>query len=105
GGDAEVAEGKHGGVGRRRIPGGEVDVGGLAGLLERIETLGDEIEDSGVVEVVPEHVIESFRKVGVFGIAGRGLEVGGGQAYALGGESCAAADPVLAHCRGQQNQR
>jgi hypothetical protein len=67
----------------------------LPGLLQRIKTLGDQIEDSGVVEVVPERVVEGLQQVGVAGVGGRWLEVGCGQAHALDAEAGAGANPVL----------
>ena len=102
GGRAQVAEGEHGGIGRRRIPRREVDFGWLPGYLQRIETLRNKIEDSGVVEIVPEHVVESLQQFGVLGVAGRGLEVGGGQAHSLDAEPGAGADPVLRGAGGRE---
>src|SRR5215469_1196396 len=49
---AQVAKGKHRGIDRCRTPGTEVDFGGLAGILQRIKTLGGDIEDASIVEVV-----------------------------------------------------
>ena len=72
-GDAEIAEGQHGGVGRRSVPQVERDFGGLAGHLQGIKALGDEFDYAGIIQVVPERVVEGFEQSGVLRVGVGGL--------------------------------
>src|SRR4051794_11057192 len=76
-GDCEVSEGDHCGIRRRRGPTSDLDISGRAELSERIEALRNHVEDSGLLEVVPENPIERF--VELSGVR-RALEVGDGDA-------------------------
>src|SRR5208282_3071995 len=62
------------------------------------------IEDSGVVEVVPERVVEGLQQFGVLGVGGRGFEAGCGEAHALDAEPGAGANPVLRGAGGRQQK-
>ncbi len=62
GGCREIAECQHGRVGRRRVPGREVHVRGLARDLQRIKALRDEFDYAGVVEIVPQRVVEGLSR-------------------------------------------
>ena len=77
--DSKVAEGQHGSVRRRRAPHLELDLGGLTWHLQRVKALGDQIEDAGIIEIVPQSVVKRFKKVSVFRILIGGLEVGNSQ--------------------------
>jgi hypothetical protein len=86
-GDTEIAEGQHGGVGRRRIPHSERHLGRLAGHLQWIKAFGDEFDDPGIIEVVPERIVESLKESSVLRIAVGRLKVGNREANLLNSES------------------
>ena len=96
GGHAQVAEGEHRGVWRRReFQSVALDFGRLSGNLHRVEALRNHIEDAGIVEIVPERVVESLEQVGVLGIWRRRFEVGRGETDLFDAKTGAGADPVL----------
>ena len=95
GGHAEVAEGEHGGIGRRRVPHAERDLGRLAGDLQGIKAFGDEFDHAGVIEIVPERVVESLKQRGVLRIGSGRLEVGNRQANFFYAQTRARAYPIL----------
>ena len=101
--DAQVPESQHGSVGRGRGPSVVLYLGGLAGNFERIETFGDQIEDAGIVEIVPQRLVEGFEEFGVFGILISRLEVGNGQADFLHAQAGTGANPVF--LLGQERKR
>jgi len=63
--------------------------------LQRIKALGDEFDDTGVVEVVPECVVESLKESGVLGIVVGGLEVRDGEEDLVYAKARASAYPIL----------
>src|SRR5437870_13670217 len=74
--DPKVAEGQHGSVCRGGAPDLELDFRGLAGYFKGIETFGDQVEDAGVIQIVPQGIVESVEQVDIFWIWRGGLEVG-----------------------------
>ncbi len=68
---------------------------GLPGSVERIKALRDQIEDAGVVEIVPQSVVESLQQVGILGVLGGRLEVRDGEADFFDAQAGAGANPVL----------
>ena len=95
GGDAKIAEGQHGGVRRRGVPDSEGDLGWLAGHLQGVEALGDEFDDAGIVQIVPESIVESLEQRVVLGIAVGRFEVRNGKADFFDAESGTGANPIL----------
>src|SRR5580700_268696 len=93
--DAEIAEGQHGGIRRRRVPDSECDLGRLPGSLQGIETLGDEFDHPGIVQVVPESVVESLEQRVVLRIAAGRLKVGNGKADFFDAQAGTGANPIL----------
>src|SRR5438552_10630894 len=91
----KVAECQHGGVGRGRIPGRKSDVRRLSRHLQWIETLGDHLDHSGIVQIVPQRVVESLQQGRVLRVAGGRLEVGNGESHLFGAQRGAGANPVL----------
>jgi hypothetical protein len=65
--------------------------------LQRIETLGDEFDYAGIIQIVPECVVESFQEFGVLRIAVGGFEIGNGKANFIYAQAGAGANPIL--CR------
>ena len=106
-GDGEISEGQHGGIGRRRVPDAEGDLGRLAGDLQGIKALGDQFDDAGVIEITPESIVEGLEQRGVLGIAGRGLEIGNREANFFDAEAGTGAHPILSERWGseQKNKR
>ena len=85
-GDAKRAKGHHGGVDRGGGPlGGAKFLTGLPGRGLRCHGLRDEVEDAGVGQVVVKDGVEGMLEGAVLGIGGAGLEVGYGDAGAVGG--------------------
>ena len=93
--DSEIAKGQHGGVGRWRVPDSEGNFGRIARDLQGIEAFRDQFDDAGVVEVVPECVVEGFQQGGVLRVRVRGLEVGDREADPFYAETGAGANPIL----------
>src|SRR5262249_13588044 len=87
-GNAKVAEGEHRGVGWWRTPRFELYVGRRADRAERIETFGDYIEDSGVIEIAEKCVVENSQQIVVLRILSGGLEIGYGNTDLLNSEAC-----------------
>src|SRR5271169_2967519 len=90
-----VAEGQHVGVGRRGVPVGQFDVLRSTGNGHRVEALRNRVEDAGRLEIVPQRDTKGRRQLLGFGIAGRCLEVGHGEANFLDAEAGASTDPIL----------
>ena len=78
--DAEVAEGHHGGGGRRGRPLLDVDLCGRAWDGLRQQALGDDVEDAGVGEIGEESCVEGVLQAVGLRIGGGGFEVGDGDA-------------------------
>src|SRR5207302_11347926 len=93
--DTQIAEYEHGSVWRGSVPGIELDVGRLTRLLQRIKTLRHQVEDPGVIQVIPERVIECLEEVGILGIVGGSFEIRHRQADLLHGQAGSRADPIL----------
>jgi len=53
---------------------------GLAGNLQRIEAFRNQFDYAGVVEIIPQRVIEGFKQGGILRIVRRRLKVCDGQA-------------------------
>ena len=85
------------GGGEFQIP--KCDFRRIARHLQGIETFRDQFDDAGVVEVVPEGVVESLQQRGVLGVAAGGLEIGNGEANFLYAQAGAGANPILSEDR------
>ena len=94
-GRAQVAERQHGGIGRRNVPQPESHLGGFARNLQRIEALGNQFDHAGVVQVVPERVVEGLEQRGVLRVAGGRLEIGNRKPDLLHPEARCPSYPIL----------
>ena len=101
-GHAQVAERQHGGIRRRRAPAFKLHIGRRAHLTERIKALRNHVEDAGIVQIVPQRVVEGLEQVGVLGVLGGSLEIGNRQADFFDTQSGAGANPVLGKTGAQQ---
>jgi hypothetical protein len=94
-GDAQISKHQHGSIRRGSVPSVELDVRGLARLLQRIKTLRDQVENSGVVQVIPERVVECLKEVWILGVVSRRLEIRDSQPDFFYRQAGARADPIL----------
>ena len=67
-GHAQIAERQHGRIRRRRIPGLKLHVCRIARNRQRIEALRNHVEDAGIVQIIPQSVVENLEQVGILGV-------------------------------------
>src|SRR5581483_9892902 len=100
---AQIAEGQHRSIGRLRIPRLELHLCRIARCVDRIKALRDHVEDSGVVQIVPQRAIEYIQKFGVLWILVPRLEVGHRQPNLLHAQPSPGLDPVLRRRRNAED--
>src|SRR4029077_6065839 len=98
----EITEGQHGRTRRRGTPGFELHVRRATDRAEGIEALRNHVEDSRVVQVVPQRVVEDLKEISFFWVCRGSFEIRDRQADLLHAQTGAGADPVLGRGRCQK---
>ena len=88
------------GGGEFQIP--KCDFRRIARHLQGIEALRDQLDDTGVVEIVPERIVERLQQSSVLGVVVSGFEVGNGESHFFNSETGAGANPILGERQGTQ---
>ncbi len=73
-------------------------------MLGRKKALRNHVEDAGIVEVVPQRVVEVLQQVGVFRILVEALKSGTASADFFYSQSGAGLDPILRDSGSTENQ-
>jgi hypothetical protein len=101
--DTKVSEGQHGCICRLIVPCLEFHFCRISGNLDRIKALGDQVENTGIIQIAPQSGIEHSEQVAVFRILIGGFEIRNSEPDSFYAETSPGLDPILGCGRNQQS--